>query len=105
MLLFRSLESTSIGLVLTSGEDRIFPKGLLIGTVTDFKPALLKNKKPALICVADNSIFAAQLEDLHKQLPLARYELFPGAGHTLFVDEPDKFNALLEDFLHDLMMR
>jgi rod shape-determining protein MreC len=26
--------------VLTSGEDRIFPKGLLIGTVTDFKPAL-----------------------------------------------------------------
>jgi len=79
---------------------------LLVGMHgTDFKPALLKNKKPALICVADNSIFAAQLEDLHKQLPLARYELFPGAGHTLFVDEPDKFNALLEDFLHDLMMR
>jgi rod shape-determining protein MreC len=26
--------------LLTSGDDRIFPKGLLIGTVTDAKPAL-----------------------------------------------------------------
>jgi non-heme chloroperoxidase len=77
---------------------------LLVGMHgTDYKPALLKNKKPVLICVADNSIFSVQLEDLHKQLPSARYEIFPGAGHTLFVDEPDKFNTLLEDFLHDLI--
>jgi non-heme chloroperoxidase len=69
----------------------------------DYKPALLKNKKPILICVAGDSIFAAQLEDLHKQLPSARYEKFSSAGHTLFVDEPEKFNTLLEDFLHDLI--
>jgi non-heme chloroperoxidase len=76
---------------------------LLIGMYgTDYKAALLKNTKPVLICAADGSIFASQLADLHKQLPAARYEIFTGAGHTLFVDDPDKFNGLLEDFLVDL---
>src|SRR5271157_4850769 len=76
---------------------------LLIGMYgTDYKAALLKNTKPVLICAADASIFASQLEDLHKQLPSARYEVFAGDGHTLFVDDPDKFNGLLEDFLVDL---
>jgi non-heme chloroperoxidase len=76
---------------------------LLVGMYgTDYKAALLKNTKPVLICAADGSIFASQLADLHKQLPAARYEIFTGAGHTLFVDDPDKFNGLLEDFLVDL---
>jgi non-heme chloroperoxidase len=76
---------------------------LLVGMhATDYKPALLKNTKPVLICVADSSIFATQLEDLHKRIPGARYEVFPGAGHTIFVDEPDKFNILLEEFITGL---
>ena len=79
---------------------------LLVGMhATDYKPALVKSTKPVLICAADGSIFSKQLEDLRKQIPGARYEIFSGAGHTIFVDEPDKFNALLEDFLHDLLMR
>ena len=78
---------------------------LLVGMhSTDYKPALLENTKPVLICVAD-SIFTKQMEYLHKQMPSARYEVFSDAGHTLFVDDADRFNALLEDFLHDLMMR
>ncbi len=77
---------------------------LLVGMhATDYKPALLKNTKPVLICVADGSMFTRQLEDLHKRMPGARYEVFPGAGHTIFVDEPDKFNTQLEDFLHALI--
>jgi non-heme chloroperoxidase len=78
---------------------------LLVGMhSTDYKPALLKNTKPVLICVGD-SIFTKQMGDLHKQMPSARYEVFSDAGHTLFVDDAEKFNALLEDFLHDLLMR
>jgi non-heme chloroperoxidase len=77
---------------------------LLVGMhAIDYKPALVKNTKSVLICAADGSIFSKQLEDLHKQMTGARYEIFPGAGHTIFVDEPDKFNSLLEDFLHDLI--
>jgi microsomal epoxide hydrolase len=76
---------------------------LLIGMYgTDYRAALLKNAKPVLICLADGSFFSAQLDALHKQLPRARYEIFQGDGHALFVDDPDKFNGLLEDFLVDL---
>jgi non-heme chloroperoxidase len=71
---------------------------------TDYKAALVKNTKPTLICAA-KSLFAADMEDLHKQIPSARYEMFEDAGHALFVDDADKFNALLEDFLHELLMR
>jgi microsomal epoxide hydrolase len=78
---------------------------LLVGMYgTDYKAALVKNTKPTLICAA-KSIFAAEMEDLHKQMPSAMYEIFDDAGHALFVDDADKFNVSLEDFLHDLMMR
>jgi non-heme chloroperoxidase len=72
---------------------------LLVGLhSTDYSPAFVKNDKPMLICAA-NSIFTAQMADLHRRIPQARYEIFDDAGHALFVDDPDKFNALLEDFL------
>jgi non-heme chloroperoxidase len=78
---------------------------LLVGMYgTDYKLALVKNTKPTLICAA-KSLFTAEMEDLHKQIPPARYETFDDAGHALFVDDADKFNALLEDFLHDLLLR
>jgi len=78
---------------------------LLVGMhATDYRPALAKNTKPMLICVA-NSIFTAEMADLHKRIPAARYEIFDDAGHALFVDDADRFDALLEDFLHDLIMR
>jgi non-heme chloroperoxidase len=78
---------------------------LLVGMYsTDYKAALIKNTKPTLICRAA-SLFTAEMDDLHKQMPSSRYETFDDAGHALFVDDADKFNALLEDFLHDLLMR
>jgi len=32
----------------------------------------------------------------------AQVEIFENAGHALFVDEPDHFNRVLEDFLKRL---
>jgi pimeloyl-ACP methyl ester carboxylesterase len=32
----------------------------------------------------------------------SKLEVFEGDGHALFVDDADKFNALVEDFLLDL---
>ncbi len=40
-----------------------------------------------------------QAEALTAARPNARAEVFETAGHALFVDEPDRFNALLLDFL------
>lgn len=53
-------------------------------------------KKPLLYVVTPQ--FEAQARNLEKNRPGTRIEVFRDAGHALFVDEPERFNALLLDF-------
>ncbi|HEY1268047.1 MAG TPA: alpha/beta hydrolase [Candidatus Binatia bacterium] len=53
--------------------------------------------KPLLYVVTPQ--FAAQAENLEKNRPGTRVEVFERAGHALFVDEPERFNSLLADFV------
>jgi pimeloyl-ACP methyl ester carboxylesterase len=39
---------------------------------------------------------------MQKAIPGARMEIFEGDGHALFVDDSDRFNGVLEDFIFDL---
>jgi microsomal epoxide hydrolase len=57
-------------------------------------------KKPLLYVVTPQ--FAAQAGNLRRNRPGTRIEVFEHAGHALFVDEPQRFNALLEDFVRGL---
>jgi microsomal epoxide hydrolase len=43
--------------------------------------------------------FTSEAAYLRRVDPLARVEIFENSGQALFVDEPDRFNALMEDFL------
>jgi non-heme chloroperoxidase len=52
--------------------------------------------KPLLYVVTPR--FAAQAESLKKNRPATRIEIFERAGHALFVDEPERFNALIGNF-------
>jgi len=45
--------------------------------------------------------FAAQAAALRRNRPGTQVEVFRDAGHALFVDEPERFNALLLRFLAD----
>lgn len=42
--------------------------------------------------------FAAQAHELKAGRPATQVEVFETAGHALFVDEPERFNRLIEDF-------
>lgn len=53
-------------------------------------------KKPLLYVVTPQ--FEEQARNLEKNRPGTRIEVFRDAGHTLFVDEPERFNRLLLDF-------
>src|ERR1043166_302376 len=53
--------------------------------------------KPLLYVVTPQ--FAAQAQNLEKNRPGTRIEIFERAGHALFVDEPERFNSLLADFV------
>ncbi len=52
--------------------------------------------KPLLYVVTPQ--FEEQARNLEKNRPGTRIEIFSDAGHTLFVDEPQRFNALMLDF-------
>jgi pimeloyl-ACP methyl ester carboxylesterase len=41
---------------------------------------------------------------MQTKIPGSQLEVFEGDGHALFVDDPDKFNAVLEDLLQDLKL-
>ncbi|MBL8151917.1 MAG: alpha/beta hydrolase [Blastocatellia bacterium] len=65
----------------------------------DYRPILEKIDKPLL------ALYTPFLKDdagsVKQKVPSAKVELFDGAGHALFVDEADKFNKLLEQFIKD----
>jgi non-heme chloroperoxidase len=52
--------------------------------------------KPLLYVVTPQ--FEAQAGNLKKNRPRTQVEVFKKAGHALFVDEPERFNALVESF-------
>jgi len=67
----------------------------------DWRPAIAKLDRPVLItCEAALKSMAADL--VKSMVPSARVELFDDAGHALFVDDADRFNAVLDNFLRHL---
>jgi non-heme chloroperoxidase len=67
----------------------------------DRRPALAKINRPTLIVAAGSRKRQLQ-EEMHRRIAGSRLVFFESAGHALFVDEPDRFNALLDEFLQTL---
>jgi non-heme chloroperoxidase len=75
---------------------------LLVGRYTaDYRAVLPKIDKPTLVCAAKSAFFDRVVE-MQKAIPGSQLEVFEGDGHALFVDDPEKFNAALDDFVVDL---
>jgi non-heme chloroperoxidase len=75
---------------------------LLVGYfVADYRPVLPKIDKPVVVCAAKSG-YMNTIVAMQKNIPDSKLEIFEGDGHALFVDDQDKFNALLEDFLLNL---
>ena len=67
----------------------------------DWRPAIAKLDRPVLItCQAGLKSMAA--DPVTSVVPSARVELFENAGHALFVDDAERFNQVLDDFLAHL---
>jgi non-heme chloroperoxidase len=75
---------------------------LMVGYyVADYRPVLPKIDKPVVVCAAKSG-YMGTVVAMQKGIPNSKLEIFEGDGHALFVDDPDKFNALVEDFLLNL---
>jgi microsomal epoxide hydrolase len=64
---------------------------------TYWKEAVYATERPVLYVVRPR--WAAQADNLARNRPGTETAIFTTAGHALFVDEPTRFNALLEDFI------
>lgn len=69
--------------------------------VPDFSPGLAKMNRPVLFAYQPESQGSADFlkSKLGDKLRLERFE---GDGHALFVDDPEKFNQVLEQFIQSL---
>jgi microsomal epoxide hydrolase len=75
---------------------------LQVGMLTgDREPGLAKIVRPSLIIGAE-SPYSGRYDELHKRIAGSRLEIFQNVGHALFVDDAERFNAILEDFLNTL---
>ena len=63
----------------------------------DYRPILYRIDRPVLY--THRGANKAQGDVLRTYVPWARVEAFEDAGHALFVDDADRFNQLLDDFL------
>ncbi len=53
-----------------------------------------------IVTAEDDDAFCGEIADLFKQkLPTSLEGVMGGAGHAMFMDEPDKFNGIVLTFL------
>ncbi len=76
--------------LLTIKQPREFWRGAVYGTA-----------KPVLYVVTNR--LKGQADNLQRKRPATRTEVFEGAGHALFVDEPQRFNELMDEFLLEIL--
>jgi non-heme chloroperoxidase len=69
-------------------------------TKTDNRAALNKIDKPTLIIRVTIPELAAA--DMQKRIKNSKVEFFADAGHAAFVDDPIRFNTLLDHFLKEV---
>lgn len=65
-----------------------------------WRDALYAAQRPVLYMVTPK--FAEQAEIVRRRASHAEVAVFDGAGHALFVDEPERFNRTVERFVRDL---
>ena len=71
----------------------------------DLARTLPEIKIPVLLCTADSGVFPkgiAMGKALAAQAPSGTFIPFEDAGHMLFYEQPQKFNAVLADFITSL---
>jgi non-heme chloroperoxidase len=68
---------------------------------SDWRPTISKLDRPLLVA-CEPPLKAMAADPITAIVASARVELFPDAGHALFVDDADHFNTVLDDFLQHL---
>ena len=64
----------------------------------DFRNGLRKLNRPVMFALA-GEMPTERTKIVLAETPAARVVMFPGSGHALFLDDPERFNAMVADFI------
>jgi non-heme chloroperoxidase len=64
----------------------------------NYWPALAKFDKPTLV-IGANTQWKGDLIEEHNKIAGSRIELLDNVGHAIFVDDPEEFNAKVDEFI------
>jgi microsomal epoxide hydrolase len=78
---------------------------LMLMEERDLRPALDKLDRPVLFVASSQPWAVAEADMVRTRWPGIRVEVFENTGHALFVDAPERFNRVLEEFLATLPER
>lgn len=70
--------------------------------VLDSRPALRKIDRPTMFVNRAGPGAVALASIVRNELPSARLEVMEGVGHALFLDDIERFNAILGDFMRTI---
>jgi proline iminopeptidase len=66
----------------------------------DFRKALTRVKVPSLIVIGDRDLVSTRTADISRaSLPRATLVVMAESAHMMFIDQTDRFNRLLEEFM------
>lgn len=68
----------------------------------DLRPVVDELDRPVLYIASSEAWAVAVAEETRERWPKIRVEVFEDTGHALFVDKPERFNRVLEEFLATL---
>jgi non-heme chloroperoxidase len=66
---------------------------------TDRRPALAKLNKPALIIASASSPLLEAQKEMASGIAGAKVVVIENSAHAVFIDQPEKFDQALEEFL------
>lgn len=74
---------------------------LMVGGITNDNRGALDDLDLPVLMTVSRSPFVPRYEEMRDRIPDVRFEIFD-AGHALFVDDPERFNATLGGFLDEV---
>lgn len=77
---------------------------MLLELLCDYRDVLPAIEVPTLVCAGADEKWrtAASVEYAAELIPNAEFELFEESGHCITVEEPDRFNRILSEFVESV---
>jgi non-heme chloroperoxidase len=107
--MFRSFQTneylevmTEAALSTPTNAATIMIANLILMGPTDLRPLLDSLNRPSLFVASSQDGSVAAADEVSRGWPSVRVEVIDGTSHAVFVDQPEEFNRVLEEFLASL---